>query len=156
MERDFATLKTRNHSAYRLCYHLVLSMKYRHKCLSAQMLNRLEVIFTDLLVKWGGELIEFGGEPDHVHLLFEVDPTVRLSDLVKNLKSVSARKMRQEFAEQLRPFYWKPYFWNRAYGLMTTGGRANIETLLKYIENQDDPRQLRPPLKARMTLRVHS
>jgi putative transposase len=109
------------------------------------MLDRLEVIFTDLLVKWGGELIEFGGEPDHVHLLFEVDPTVRLSDLVKNLKSVSARKMRQEFAQQLRPFYWKPYFWNRAYGLITTGGRANIETLLKYIENQDNPRKLRPP-----------
>jgi putative transposase len=97
-------------------------------------------------VKWGGELIEFGGEPDHVHLLFEVDPTVRLSDFVKNLKSVSARKMRQEFAEQLRPFYCKPDFWNRAYGLITTGGRASIETLLKYIENQDDPRKLRPPL----------
>ncbi|WP_210437060.1 transposase [Oxynema aestuarii] len=75
---------------------------------------------------------------------------------MKKLKSVSARKMRQEFAQQLRPFYWKPYFWNRAYGLMTTVGRANIETLLKYIENQDDPRQLGPPLKARMTLRVHS
>ncbi|NEQ48266.1 MAG: IS200/IS605 family transposase [Leptolyngbya sp. SIOISBB] len=140
------TLKTKNHSAFRLHYHLVLSMKYRHKCLNAEMLDRLEAIFADLLAKWGGELIEFGGEPDHVHLRFEVDPTVRLSDFVKNLKSVSARKMRQEFAKQLRPFYWKPYFWNRAYGLMTTGGRASIEILLKYIENQDDPRKLRPPL----------
>ncbi len=106
-------------------------MKYWHKCLTAEMLG-LEVLFCDLLVKWGGELIEFGGE---------VDPTVRLSDLVKNLKSVSAGKRRQEFAEQLRPYYWKPYFWNRAYGL-----RASIETLLKYIQNQDDPRKLRPPL----------
>jgi putative transposase len=146
MERSFTPLRTKNHSAYRLCYHWVLSMKYRHQCLNAEMLNRLEAIFTDLLVKWGGKLIEFGGEPDHVHLLFEVDPTVRLSDFVKNLKSVSARKMRQEFAEQLRPFYCKPDFWNRAYGLITTGGRASIETLLKYIENQDDPRKLRPPL----------
>lgn len=81
-----------------------------------------------------------------MHLLFEVDPTVRLSDFVKNVKSVSARKMRQEFADTLRPFYWKPDFWNRAYGVITTGGRANIETLLKYIENQDDPRKLRLPL----------
>ena len=140
------TLNTKNHSAFRLHYHLVLSMKYRHKCLSAEMLDRLENICDDLLKKWGGRLIEFGGEPDHVHLLFEVDPTVRLSDLVKNLKSISARKMRKEFADELRPFYWKPFFWNRAYALITTGGRANIETLLKYIENQDDPRKLRPPL----------
>lgn len=62
MEQEFPPLKTRNHSAYRLCYHLVLSMKYRHKCLTAEMLDRLEVLFRDLLVKWGGELIEFGGE----------------------------------------------------------------------------------------------
>ncbi|MGC9504276.1 IS200/IS605 family transposase [Baaleninema sp.] len=146
MSRNFSKLKTKNHAAYRLSFHLVLSMKYRHECLSAPMLDRLEEIFADLLTKWGGELLEFGGEPDHVHLLFEVDPTVTLSNFVKNLKSVSARKMRQEFAEQLRPFYWKPHFWNRAYALISTGGRANIETLLRYIENQDDPRKLRPPL----------
>lgn len=54
--------------------------------------------------------------------------------------------MHQEFAEQLRPFYWTPYVWNRVYGLITTGGWASIETLLKYIENQGEPRTLRPPL----------
>ena len=50
--------------------------------------------------------------------------------------------MRKEFAAELAPFYWKPYFWNHAYALISVGGRANIETLLKYIENQDDPRKL--------------
>lgn len=146
MNREFTRLKTKNHSAYRLCYHLVLSMKYRHKCLTSEMLDALENLFGELLNKWGGELIEFGGEPDHVHLLFEVDPTVRLSDLVKNLKSVSARRMRKSFAEHLQHYYWKPYFWNRAYSVITTGGRANIQTLLKYLENQDDPRKLGQPL----------
>ena len=121
-------------------------MKYRHPCLTAEMLARLEAIFDRLLAQWDGELVEFGGESDHVHLLFELDPTIRPADLVKNLKSVSARYMRQEFAEQLRPYYGKPYFWNRAYALVTTGGRASVATLLKYIENQDDPRKLRPPL----------
>ncbi|SFM61989.1 putative transposase, partial [Halopseudomonas yangmingensis] len=28
----------------------------------------------------------------------------------------------------------------------SVGGRANIETLLRYIENQDDPRKLGQPL----------
>ena len=146
MSEDFVKLKTKNHSAYRLCYHLVLSMKYRHKCLNADMLARLEEIFGDLLTKWDGQLIEFGGEADHVHLLFEVGPTVTPSNLVKNLKSVSARKMRREFEQELKPYYWKPYFWNRAYSIITTGGRANIEILLKYIQNQDDPRKLSSPL----------
>jgi putative transposase len=143
---DIASLRTLNHSAFRLYYHLVLSMKYRHKCLSASMLARLEEILRDLLTQWGCQLIEFGGEADHVHLLFETPPTVKLSDLVKNLKSVTARRMRNEFAKELAPYYWKPYFWNRAYALISVGGRANIETLLRYIENQDDPRKLGQPL----------
>lgn len=143
---EYTRLKTNNHSAYRLYFYLVLSMKYRHKCLTAPMLERLEEIMRDLLTKWGGELVEFGGEADHVHLLFEITPTVKLSDLVKNLKSVTARRMRQEYAGQLAYDYWKPYFWNRAYALISVGGRANIETLLRYIENQDDPRKLGQPL----------
>ncbi len=121
-------------------------MKYRHKCLSSAMLQRLEAIFRDLLQKWDGELTEFGGEADHVHCLFEVPPTVKLSDLIKNLKSVSARHMRKEFAAELKPYYWKPYFWNRAYAIISVGGHASIETLLKYIEGQDDPRKLTQPL----------
>ena len=143
---EYTRLKTNNHSAYRLYFHLVLSMKYRQKCLTAPMLERLEEIMRDLLTKWGGELVEFGGGADHVHLLFEITPTVKLSDLVKNLKSVTARRMRQEYAGQLAYYYWKPYFWNRAYALISVGGRANIETLLRYIENQDDPRKLGQPL----------
>lgn len=143
---DISRLKTSNHAAFRLHYHVVLSMKYRHKCLTAPMLDRLEQIFRDLLRQWGGDVVEFGGEPDHIHCLFEAPPTVKLSDLVKNLKSVSARHMRREFAEHLKPFYWKPYFWNRAYAIISVGGHANIEALLKYIENQDDPRKLPQPL----------
>lgn len=146
MRMDLSSLKTCNHSAYRLYYHLVLSMKYRHPCLTAPMLERLEEMLRDLLTQWSCRLIEFGGEPDHVHLLFETTPTVKPSDLVKNLKSVTARRMRKEFAAELAPFYWKPYFWNRAYALISVGGRANIETLLRYIENQDDPRKLGQPL----------
>lgn len=143
---EISRLRTSNHSAYRLYYHLVLSMKYRHKCLTGPMLERLEEMLRDLLTRWGGELVEFGGEADHVHLLFEVPPTVKPSDLVKNLKSVTARRMRKEFEAELAPYYWKPYFWNRAYALISVGGRASIETLLRYIENQDDPRKLGQPL----------
>lgn len=142
----FARLKTNNHSAYRLFYHLVLSTKYRHECITGEMLERLEEIFKDLLLKWQCELVEFGGETDHIHILFEAVPTIQLADLIKNLKSVSSRRIRSEYAEHLKQYYWKPYFWNRAYCIISVGGRANIETLLKYIENQDEPARLRPPL----------
>jgi putative transposase len=71
-----------------------------------------------------------------------------------------------EFADALKPFYYKPYFWNHAYALISGKplgsvtrllhgnifavtvhklcycGRTILETLLKHIVNQDDPRKL--------------
>lgn len=143
---DYAKLKTKNHSAYRLFYHLVLSVKYRHKAITVEMLARLHEIFAELLIKWDCQLVEFGGEADHIHVLFEAHPTLELAMLVKNLKSVSSRRIRQEYSEHLQKYFWKPYFWNSAYCVISVGGRANIQTLLKYIENQDEPARLAPPL----------
>lgn len=143
---ESARLKTKNHSAYRIFYHIVLSVKYRHKAITGEMLERFEEIFKDLLIKWECELVEFGGEVDHVHILIDAHPMIQPASLIKNLKSVSSRKIRQEYAEHLSQFFGKPYFWNSAYSIISVGGRANIATLLKYIENQDSPAKLTPPL----------
>jgi putative transposase len=43
------------------------------------MLTRLEEIFKDLMEKWGGKLVEFNGERDHVHLLLQYTPQTELS-----------------------------------------------------------------------------
>src|SRR5690625_1205253 len=42
-----ARLKSKNHSAFLLYYHLVLSTKYRRRCIDAQMLERLEDLFRE-------------------------------------------------------------------------------------------------------------
>lgn len=99
------------------------------------MLERLRVIIQETLEKWSSELIEFNGEADHVHLLFQTNPTVQLSKLVNNLKTVSSRLIRKEFREHLSRIYWKPVFWHRSYCLISTGG-VTIEVLRKYIEEQ--------------------
>lgn len=137
MESD--PLKTQNHSAFKLYYHIILTVKYRKKCITAPMLMRLEAVMSDVLQKWRCRLVEFNGEADHVHLLIEAHPALDLSRLIGNLKTVSARRVRVEYAEYLKQSFWKPYFWNKAYAVITVGGRANLETLLKYIQDQDAP-----------------
>jgi len=54
------------------------------------------------------------------------------SKFVGNIKSVSSRKIRKEFEEHL-----KQYFWSRSYSLFSVGGRAPIDVLLRYIQEQD-------------------
>ena len=99
------------------------------------MLERLRVIFRETLEKWSCELIEFSGEADHVHLLFQTNPTVQLSKLVNNLKTVPSRLTRRYLRGHLNRIYRKPVFWHRSYCLISSGG-ATIEILRKYIEEQ--------------------
>lgn len=128
-------MKTNAHTAFELRYPLVLVTEYRHKVLTQPMLAHLRAHFEELLKRWRCELIEFGGEPDHVHLLFEGHPTLELAGLVNNLKTASARKLKKPFGARIRAFYWKPGFWHRAYYLASVGN-ASLETVRKYVEQQ--------------------
>ena len=100
------------------------------------MLKRLGEIFAATLKKWDGELIEFNGEADPVHLLISVNPKTQPSTLVNNLKTVSSRLIRKEFKNHLSKVYWsKPVFWSRSYCIISCGG-APISVLKQYIQHQ--------------------
>lgn len=133
------TLKTSGHAAFSLYYHLVLTTKYRHTCLTAEMLDRMREILCAVLSDWRCELVEFNGEADHVHLLIRAHPALTLSSLVGNIKTVTSRRIRAEFAEHLRPYYWKPMLWSKAYAVVTVGGHASLESVIRYIQDQDTP-----------------
>ena len=123
------------HCMYNLNYHLVLVTKYRNKCLTKTLLTELKLIFNNLAQKWDCSIIEFNGEPDHIHLLFSAHPSLDLSKLINNWKTVSSRMIRKKFLKHLTQYYWKPVLWTRAYCLLSTGG-VSIEIIKKYIENQ--------------------
>lgn len=126
---------TRNNAAFDMKYHLVLVTKYRRKALSEAMRDRARAILSDLLQAWRCEMIEFGGEEDHIHMLFAAHPALDMSKLVNNLKTVSSRRLRSEFADELRKYYWKPVLWHGAYYIGTVGG-ASLETVKRYVEQQ--------------------
>ena len=131
-------MKSHYHCVYKLTYHLVLVTKYRRKCFTNEMLNRLEEIVRKNCQDWEIDLLEFNGEADHIHLLLEMHPNIMPSKFINNLKTVSSRLIRKEFEEELKPYYWKPVLWTRAYCLLTTGG-ATIDVIREYIQKQKRP-----------------
>jgi putative transposase len=129
---------SKGRSVSNLKAYLVLTTKYRRKVFTDEMLTRLHEIFEDLLEKWECELVEFNGEEDHIHLLFQYHPDLQLSKLVSNLKSVSSRYLRGEFKDRIDGFYSKDVMWNGSYFLASCGG-VTISKLREYIENQNRP-----------------
>ena len=124
-----------SHVVYSLRLHLVLVSKYRRKVLISEVRDYLKGVFENILESWRCRLIEFGGEDDHVHLLIETHPALNISQLVNNIKSASSRRVRGQFADHVSKFYWKPYFWNRAYYVGSVGD-VSLATIRKYVEQQ--------------------
>jgi len=80
-------------------------------------------------------LVEYGGEQDHIHILFSTHLNINLSRFVNTIKTVSSRLIRKKYPEHLSKFYWKPYFWSRSYCVVSSGG-APIEVIKEYIQKQ--------------------
>ena len=135
----------RAHSVCCLTYHAVFVVKYRRKVISPGNMDFFKV-HTKYLIeeRFRGNLIEFNGEADHVHILFELPPSAAPSMVICSLKTQLSKEARKRYPEQIRGKLWKDSFWSDSYFLATTGG-ADIETLEKYIQTQGTkkPRSLK-------------
>jgi putative transposase len=118
--------------------HLVLTTKYRRKVLTGEMIQRLGEVMDDLCQKWNCKIVEFNGEENHIHLLFQYLPQMELPKFIGNLKSVSSRRLREEFPDEVEKVYWKKVLWNESYFIASCGG-VSISVLKKYIEEQNTP-----------------
>jgi putative transposase len=118
--------------------HLVLTTKSRRKVLTEEMLQDTKTSLNRVLSKWECELVEFNGESDYIHLLFRYHPSLQLSKLVNNLKTVSSRILRRDYSDKLAKVYGnKETLWNSSYLISSCGG-VTVDVLRKYIENQGD------------------
>ncbi|WP_428715020.1 IS200/IS605 family transposase [Turicimonas muris] len=117
------------HCVFNLKIHLVFIVAYRRRVILESILTQMEEIFKEVCQDYNAELREFSGESDHVHLLVAISPTVRISDLVRTLKSVSSRKIRQEFSQQIRYYLWGKKFWTRSYCVISVGDGALTQVI---------------------------
>lgn len=135
MKNDFVS---RGRSVSDLKAHLVLTTKYRRKLFTKEMLERMHEILEDLLTKWECKIVEFNGEENHIHLLFQYHPGIELSKFVNSVKTVTSRRLRSEFEERVNKFYYKDVLWKGSYFIASCGG-VTVSALKKYIESQDSP-----------------
>jgi putative transposase len=126
------TFKSNRNVVYSCKYHIIFCPKYRRKVLVEGVDTRLKEIIAILAAELRVEVLELEVQPDHVHLLCEIDPQLGLHKFVKHLKGRSSRLLRQEFA-WLRSRL--PTLWTNSYFVATVGG-APLAVIKQYIENQ--------------------
>ena len=130
--------RTGRSCVYKNNVHLVFVTKYRRDVFTEQMLNRVHEIIKETCLQMDCELLEFGGEHDHVHIMVTVHPKVAVSNLVGKLKGKSSYIIKREYWERVKPMLWGKHFWSPSYCVVSCGG-ASLDVVKQYISNQNTP-----------------
>ena len=123
------------HSVYSLHYHLILTTKYRCGVLTEERIAFIGEVINGFADNYGVEVTNFDGGDDHLHILFRAKPTTNLVKFINTLKGATARRVRNEYEDELKSKLWGDSFWTDSYCLTSTG-QVSLDVLMEYVENQ--------------------
>ena len=126
---------TNNHSCFLLTAHLVLVTKYKNPVLQGKVKKYVYQLIRETMEAENITIREMNGEADHVHILFDYAPDVKLTELVNKIKSRTSRLARRDYPAEVNKYYWKPLFWTNSYFLGSVGVNT-AEIVEEYIRNQ--------------------
>ena len=98
---------TNNHSCFLLSAHLVLVTKYRKPVLQGAVKEYVYSLIRETMENENIIIREMNGEPDHIHILFDYAPDIKLTELINKMKSRTARR---DYPTEVSEYYWKPVF----------------------------------------------
>ena len=119
---------------YSLQYHIVWVTKYRKQIFVGDIEKDVKEYLINTLESLEMKVLAMEVMPDHIHLLVDCKPQLRLSDAIKILKGNTARWLflaHPEIKKQL----WGGHLWNPSYFVATVSDRS-LEQVTNYINSQ--------------------
>ena len=135
---DDNEIRRGRHCIFMMQVHIQFVTKYRFDVFAKEILNDMRSIFSSVFADFKAELIEFGGEEYHVHLLVHYPPKVAVSKLVNSLKVISSLLLRKKKYPCIKKKPWGNALWSPSYFTRSCGS-APISVIRKYIEQQQTP-----------------
>ena len=127
--------KIKRHNKTLLLYHMVFPLKYRKSIITEEIGESLKEICLEISERYEIDFVEIGYESDHVHFLVQSVPTMCVTEIVRTIKSITAKKLFQRHPE-IEAKLWGGNFWTSGYYANTVGQYGNEEVIQKYIEKQ--------------------
>jgi len=125
----------KRHNKTLLLYHLVFPVKYRRKVIDILISESIKEICLEIADRFEIEFVEIGTDEDHIHFLVQSVPTMSVDQMIRTIKSITAREIFHKFPE-VKKELWGGNFWTSGYNANTVGHYGNAEVINKYVENQ--------------------
>jgi REP element-mobilizing transposase RayT len=116
-------------------YHIVCPAKYRKAIITEEVDNKLKEVCLGIEARYEIKFLEIGSERDHVHFLVQSVPTYSPTQIIRTIKSITARKI-LEANPEVKKALWGGNFWTDGYYVGTVGEHGNEQVITEYIKNQ--------------------
>ena len=134
-------MKRASHAVYDTAYHLVWCPKYRKNIFAGkEVRERAGQLIWEICEEYGFGIEEMEVAEDHVHILISFPPKHSIGEVVRIIKSISARELFRVFP-RLKKRLWSGELWEDGYFARTVGDRLTRQIIDKYIKHHRDIEQ---------------
>jgi len=124
-----------NHCVYDTHYHLVFPVKYRKALLDEAATASIAHTLREIELRYELTVEQMGDDKNHIHLLVSFHPKYSIGEVVRKLKSITARELFKDLP-QLKQSLWGGEFWTDGYYAATVGTGGNWTVVERYVKNQ--------------------
>ena len=110
---------------------LVFAVKHRQALIPKRHKEEIHQYITGVITKRKQKLLAIHAMPDHIHIFIGFKPTIKISDLVRDIKTASSQFIREK---KFTPFQFN---WQEGYGAFTYA-HSQLDTVCKYVQNQKE------------------
>ena len=110
--------------------HAVFSVKGRENLLSGTIRNELFPYIAGIVKNTGNFPLVINGYKDHVHLFFELNPSISVSEVIEKVKSNSSKWINE------KKFMPGKFSWQVGYSAFSYS-RSQRDDVIQYIVNQE-------------------
>jgi putative transposase len=111
--------------------HIVFAVKGRENLIGSSWKTELHKYIAGIIKAKGQKPIIVNGMPDHIHAFIGMQPSIRIADIVRDIKNNSTNFINQ------KKFIKGHFSWQEGYGAFSYS-HSQVETIYNYILNQDE------------------
>ena len=127
---------------------MVSAVKYRKALLSEEVESCIKKTLKGISARYEIEIDEVGFDQNHIHIFCGSVPSMSPSKIINIIKSITARKVFEQFPKLRKTELWGGKFWSDGKYIGTVGDATSEKTIRNYIRNQSmDKEQIEPRMK---------
>jgi len=124
-----------HHHVSECYYHIQLTIKYRRSVFEGEIEAEMIGIMAGFKDRYYIDVQTVGYDKNHVHILCRFLPKYSGGQVIRIIKSITARKLFEKFPDLKRQL-WGGEYWSDGYYIGTVSGRGDRKIIENYIKKQ--------------------